>query len=860
MTAAEFAKADIDAIVEKLTIEESTALITGVGWWHTAAIPRLGVPAIKVSDGPNGVRGQHFFNGSPAKCIPCATALGATWDPELVRELGARILAPEAKLRTASVLLAPTVNIQRSPLGGRSFESFAEDPVLSGTLASAYINGVQSEGVACTIKHLVCNDQENARMGSNSIVSPRALREVYLLPFQIAQRDAKPWAIMTSYNLVNGTHASENRELIEGILRGEWGFDGLVMSDWYGVYSLDQSIKAGVDLEMPGVRNWRTPNLIERGLVSHKLTVDDLKARARKVLETVQRASKHIPEVVDRSVGAEDPPTEFAEDVALLRRAAAASIVLLRNEGGVLPLDKSKLKRVAIIGPNAKTRTIYGGGSAQIRSLYAVSPYEGIVRALGNDVQVSYVEGVRSFKSLASLDYELVNPDGKRGWRMEYYNHSAEHPEKALDTPVRVFDVTETSIRLNDHKLDFLTPQWSLKLRGSLTPRDADGEFEFGLTVSGRAKLFVDGQLVVDNWTKQRKGPHFFGRGTEEECGKIAVRKGVQYDILVEYSNISGPTETDSSTGAVFIPCVRLSGAPVVDADEQLRAAEEAAKAADVAIVVVGLNAEWESETFDRTTLALPARTDELVHRVAKANARTVVVNQSGSAVDMPWVTEVPGVLQAWYLGNSAGDGIADVLFGEVNPSAKMSLTFPRRLQDVPSYLHFGGKEGPVHYSEDLFVGYKHYVDREIAPLFPFGFGLSYTSFEYSGLKLSQTTLAATNAADLALAVTISISNTGSRAGTEIVQVYVSPPPHPLGEPLPSRVLRGFARAADLKPGESRNVTVALDKYAFSSWDEERKAWVVRKGTFGISVAASSVDIKFTATVDVSKTLYWNGV
>ncbi|EJD35757.1 beta-glucosidase [Auricularia subglabra TFB-10046 SS5] len=860
MSAAEFAKADLDAVVEQLTIEESTALITGVGWWHTAAIPRLGVPAIKVSDGPNGVRGQRFFNGSLAKCIPCATALGSTWDPELVRELGARILAPEAKLRTTSLLLAPTVNIQRSPLGGRSFESFAEDPVLSGTIAAGYINGVQSGGVGCTIKHFVCNDQENARHGSDSILSARALREIYLMPFMIAQRDAKPWAVMTSYNRVNGTHASENPELLHEILRGEWGYEGLVMSDWFGVYSVDHSIKAGVDLEMPGVRNWRTSNLIERTLTAHKITVADIKERARQVLETVQKVSKLIPDVVDKSIGEEQSAIESAEDVALLRRAASSSIVLLRNEGGVLPIDKTKVKRVAIIGPNAKARVIYGGGSAQVRLLYAVSPYEGIVRALGNNVEVSYVEGYRAFKSLPSLDYELLTPEGKRGWRMEYYNHSTEHPDKPLDKPVRTLDVTESTVLLNDANLDDMTPEWTLRLRGVLAPRDADGEFEFGLTVSGRAKLFVDGQLVVDNWTKQRKGTYFFNRGTVEERGRIAVRKGVSYDILVEFNNVSGPVEGDDSTPAVSSPAVRLSGAPVVDADQELLDAEQAAKAADVAIVVVGLNSEWESESYDRTTLALPGRTDELVRRVAKANPRTVVVNQSGSAVEMPWADDVPALLQAWYLGNSAGDGIADVLFGDVNPSAKLSMTFPRRLQDVPSYLHFGGKEGPVYYAEELFVGYKHYIDRNVAPLFAFGHGLSYTTFAYADLKVSETALSASTAAEIALTASVSIANTGSLTGTEIVQVYVSPPPHPLGEPLPSRVLRGFARVADLRAGESRTVKVALDKYAFSAWDESRKAWIIRKGTYGVSVAASSIDVKLTANVDVAKDLYWNGL
>ncbi|EEB90824.1 hypothetical protein MPER_10922, partial [Moniliophthora perniciosa FA553] len=336
MAPSDFAKADIDEIVEKLTTDEAIQLIAGVGFWHTHPVERLGVPAIKVSDGPNGVRGNHFFMGTPAKALPSSTALGATFDTKLIEVVGLKLLARESKLRAASVLLAPTCNIQRNPLGGRSFESFAEDPHLSGMIAAAYVNGVQSGGIATTIKHFVGNDKENDRMAYDSILSDRALREIYLMPFMLAEKYAKPWSYMTAYNRINGTHVSENPDILQKILRDEWKFDGLIMSDWFGVYSIDHAINAGLDLEMPGTNKWRTLDLVNRSIQSRKVTARTVKARARKVLELVQRCCKEAPEILDGD--GEERTVESDEDKALMRQVASESIVLLKNDGGILPL------------------------------------------------------------------------------------------------------------------------------------------------------------------------------------------------------------------------------------------------------------------------------------------------------------------------------------------------------------------------------------------------------------------------------------------------------------------------------------------------------------------------------------------
>ncbi|KAH7107285.1 beta-glucosidase [Auriculariales sp. MPI-PUGE-AT-0066] len=855
----DFANANLDELVDKLTVAEAGQLTTGVGFWRTASIPRFGIPQVKVSDGPNGIRGQNFFQSTKALCIPCATALGSTWDPELVHELGKHILAPETKARAASAILAPTINIQRSPLGGRSFESYSEDPHLSGTLAAAYVNGIQKEGVACTIKHFVCNDQENARYGTDSIVEPRALREIYLMPFMIAQRDSKPASYMTSYNRLNGVHCSENPWLLTTLLRGEWKSDAMVMSDWYGVYSVDLAIKAGLDLEMPGVRGLRQYNSIERALVSYKMTETDLRARARTVLEFAQRYAKENKDVI-YGEDVERPATCSDAQRELLRRAAAQAIVLLKNDNNILPLDPSKVGKVAVIGPNAKQRIIYGGGSASLKPLYVVSPFEGLESAFGKD-KTLYAEGIRSYNQLPVLDHDLITPDGQPGWRMEFFNHDAKDQDKPLfDKPVHILEsVQETQIHLNDStvaNIQGLTPQWSIKLTGYLAPQDYDGEFEFGIGVIGRARLSVDGQTVVENWDNQTKGWAFFGRGSQESRGKCKVVKGQKHKIEMIYNNVSPLHDYVPA----ITPAVRLGGAKVVDADAEIVAAEKAAKEADVAILIIGLNHDWETEAFDRETLDLPMRTNELVTRVLKANPRTIIVNQSGSAVLMPWADQAPAILQSWYAGNSAGDAIADVVTGKVNPSGKLPLTFPRAIQDTPSYGNFGSKVGPVRYAEGLWVGYKHYVDRAIAPLWAFGHGLSYTTFEYSDAKLSTTNVTASDAKDVSLTVTVNIKNTGPRTGSEVVQVYTGIPAHPLIDRSPSRVLKGFARVKDIAAGKSASAKIVLDKYAFSNWDEQKDAWTIRKGVHTVRVASSSYDAGSLHEITFEKNIFWSGL
>ncbi|KAI0034360.1 beta-glucosidase [Vararia minispora EC-137] len=858
MAPSDFASADIEQILEKLTLEEAISLIAGVGFWRTVAVSRLGIPSLKVvSDGPNGIRGNHFCMGCPAKCLPSATGLGATWDTDLIELVGLKLLAEEAKLRGASIALAPTCNIQRNPLGGRSFESFSEDPFLSGSIAAAYTKGVQSGGIGVAIKHFVCNDKENDRMGQDSVVGERPLREIYLMPFMLAQKIAQPWTFMSSYNRVNGLHVSENPRLLTDILRKEWGFKGLIMSDWFGVYGVDGSINAGLDLEMPGTNKWRTFDLVNRSITSMKVMRRTIKERARKVLELVQRCAREAPEVLDSD--GEERTRESEEDRMLMRKVASESIVLLRNDKGLLPLQAEKLKKVAIVGGNAKAFVLSGGGSAALKPSYFVSPYDGIANALPDGVEITYSEGATSYRMLPSLDFDILTEGGKRGWMASWHKHTSEDSMDIVQEPHYVSLMDETRIFVSLSAPKGITNRWTCRLRGYLKPRAHDCMFKFGLTVAGRAKLFVDNKLVIDNWTRQRRGEEFFGCGSEEEVGTIGLHAGQSPEIYVEFCNVRAPADGDEDEAVMDTNAgLRLGGTVVTDPDELLASAVRLAKEADVVIAVVGLSADWESEGYDRTTLDLPGRTDELVYKVAEANPNTIIVSQSashGSSITMPWAKSVAAHLHAWYLGNSTGDAIADVLFGRVNPSAKLPLTFPKRLEDIPSHGHFNVDDGKVVYGEGIFVGYKHFQNRKIEPEYAFGHGLSYTTFSYSHLEVSEVEVADD---DVQVSATVAIANTGARAGAEIVQLYVS---WPAVSQLthPPFTLKAFEKIS-LDPGESIRVALSLDKYAFSSWSERLDRWVIETGEYLVSVGSSCDALPLSAKLHIKQGLEWNGL
>ncbi|KAJ5954894.1 hypothetical protein N7501_009173 [Penicillium viridicatum] len=839
------ARIDVEKTIEELTLGEKVALTAGHDFWHTESIPRLNIPALRMSDGPNGVRGTRFFNGIPAACFPCATALGATWDTELLSEVGA-LMGEEAIAKGTHIVLGPTINTQRSPLGGRGFESFSEDGVLSGTLAGHFCKAMQDKGVAATLKHFVCNDQEHERLAVNSILTNRALREIYLMPFQLAMRICRSQCVMTAYNKVNGTHVSENKAIIDDILRKEWGWEGLVMSDWFGTYSTSDAIIAGLDIEMPGKTRWRG-GALAHAVSSNKVAQYQLDERVRNILNLVNWVEPlGIPE------GAPEKALNRPEDQALMRRAAAESVVLMKNEGDILPLKKDG--SLLVIGPNAKIAAYCGGGSASLAPYYTVTPFDGVSAKTKGEVE--YSQGVYSHKDLPLLGPKLKTADGKPGFTFKVYN---EHPNSGEERQVvDELHLLESSGFLMDYvnpKIKSMT--YYVDMEGTFTPEES-GVYDFGVTVVGTGKLLIDGEVVVDNTKNQKQGSAFFGTATIEEIGTKELKAGQTYKVLFQFG--SAPTSDLDTRGIVaFGPGgFRFGASRQVSQEELIANAVEQAKTASQVVIFAGLTLEWETEGHDREHMDLPPGSDELISRVLEVNPNAVVVIQSGTPVTMPWADKTKALVQAWFGGNECGNGIADVLYGDVNPSAKLPITFPRRLQDNPSYLNFRSERGRVLYGEDIYVGYRYFEKSDVAPGFAFGHGLSYTSFAREDLRIEtvpEQKMYTESGEPVTASVTV--SNTGSVAGAEIVQLWIVPPKTDVSRPV--RELKAFQKVF-LQPGESKTVQLVVEKkLATSWWDEEREQWISEKGTYQVLVTGTGAE-ELQGEFEVGKTRFWLGL
>lgn len=747
-------------------------------------------------------------------------------------------MGEEAIAKSAHSILGPTINMQRSPLGGRGFESIGEDPFLAGLGSAALVRGIQSTGVQATIKHFLCNDQEDRRMGVQSIVTERALREIYALPFQIAVRDSQPGAFMTAYNGVNGKFCSENDKYIDGMLRKEWGWDGLVMSDWFGVYSTTPSVEAGLDLEMPGPTKFRGEAL-KFNASTGKPFPHVIDARAREVLKFVKKCAA--------SGVKENGPEETAdtpETAALLRKIGNESIVLLKNDNDVLPLKKDK--KTLVIGPNAKTATYHGGGSASLAAYYAVTPYDGISEKLGSPAP--YTVGAYTHRFLPLLGNQCTAPNDQPGMTWKVYNHPRGSPEREV---LDELCFTKTEMHLVDYYNTKLKDLWYADLEGSFVAEE-DCTYEVGVVVCGTAKLFVNDALIVDNATTQHPGDAFFGAATREERGTLPLKKGETYHFRVEFA--SAPSFTLKLD--TFVPghgSLRVGGCKVIDAQDEIAKAVRLARDHDQVVVCAGLNADWETEGTDRASMKLPGALDQLIAEVAAANPRTAVVMQTGTPEEMPWLGATNAVVQAWYGGNETGNAIADVLFGDYNPSGKLSLSFPKRLQDVPAFLNFRTEAGRTLYGEDVYVGYRYYEFAEREVNFAFGHGLSYTSFAFSDLSVA--------VKDGKLTASLTVKNTGAVRGAEVAQLYVQPKQRAKVN-RPVKELRGFAKV-ELEAGASKAVTIEeLEKYAAAFWDEERDQWCVEKGEYEVIVSNSSVvtDKAVKGSFTVPESYWWSGL
>jgi beta-glucosidase len=808
----------VDALLDQLTLAEQVALLAGADTWTTVPIPRLGIPALKVSDGPAGARGGGALVGStPTAAFPVGISLGASWNVDLLREVG-RLLAREAHDKGAGVLLAPTVNLFRSSLNGRNFEGYAEDPILAGKLAAAYIQGLQAGGVAATVKHFAGNESEYQRGTISSDIPPRVFRELYLRPFELAVTEGGSWAIMSAYNRLDGTFAGEHPWLLNDLLRGEWGFDGLVISDWGGTHSAAASVLAGLDLEMPG------PAKARAGLLA--AAEADAATRA-----AVRRAAGNVLRLLERT-GTLDAPRdvrldaergeEYPETRALIRRAGAEGIVLLKNAGDLLPLPAAAT--VAVVGPNAATAQVMGGGSAQINAHHKVAPLEGLQAALGAE-RVHYAPGCENDKLL---------PVAAVPFQVAYY--------AAGDATVLLREEHAAGEVVWHSPPAGLPADFRARLSATLQI-DTPGAYDFGLVSAGLSRLSLDGEPLINNWEQFQAGETYFGFGCNETRARRELAAGT-HSVTIEFT----PHEVE--VGISPLSAVRFGLRRPLPADSIAEAARVAA-AADYAVVCIGTNGDWETEGVDRWGLALPGRQDELVQAVAAANPNTIVLLQTGGPVLMPWLNDVPAALQAWFPGQEAGHAIADVLLGLADPGGRLPQTFPARLADDPVHperpdRQYPGADGHVEYREGLYIGYRH-VDRAgLTPLFPFGYGLSYTTFALGEPHLSAETLHPGDS----LTVTVPVTNTGERTGQAVVQLYV----HTVDSLVdrPEKELRAFGKVT-LEPGETRAIDLALDMRALAYYDTARRAWVADAGAFNLRIGFSSADLPLTVRVRLAR-------
>jgi beta-glucosidase len=798
----------IDELLQQMTLEEKISMLAGADLWHTVAVPRLGIPQLKVTDGPNGARGAWGNMGPASVATPVGIALGATWNPALVEKVG-NVLGDELKAKGAHILLAPTVNIHRTPIAGRNFECYSEDPFLSGMIASAYIKGIQSKGVGACIKHFVANDQEYERFSISAEVDERTLREIYLEPFRLAIRNANPWSVMSAYNRVNGVYACENNHTLLEILKGEWKYDGFVMSDWNGTY--DAEVPAGgLDLEMPGPARWMAEEHVKSTLANGTLTEEALDDKVRRLLRVLEKAGRfEYPGLQPER--AENKP----QHRRVIRDAAREAIVLLKNKG-ILPLRK--VRSIAVIGPYAGSAQILGGGSSNVTPHYAISPFEGIRNRAGGKVRVETVPGCFIYKNLpAPAPETLSTPDGQRGLQLSLFNGTelaGPAPHREVTTRVQYGWFESTVPRVDQQ-------EFSLRLEGFFTPQES-GTHRLALHAVGWAKLYFDEELLIDHSSDSDMA--------KQIIVEVELEAGRAYPLKIEYYWKGSPRWRSLSFGH-----------QPPHARDMIAEAVRLAKRSDVVVLIAGLNREWEAEGFDRADMKLPGAQNELIERVTKANKNTIVVLNAGSILEMPWIDRVPAVLQLWYNSQEQGNALADILFGDVSPSGRLPTTFPVRLEDNPAYINYPGENGRVYYGEGIFVGYRYYDKKQIKPLFPFGHGLSYTTFEYSNLRLSARSLTPNEV----LKIRLDVTNTGKVPGKEVVQLYI----HDVASTVarPEKELKAFTKI-ELAPGQTRTVTFALDREAFWYFDVRANAWATEPGEFEILIGSSSRDIRLRET------------
>ncbi len=815
----------IEDILNQMTLPEKVRLLSGKNNWSTAEIERLNIPSIVVTDGPHGVRTGGEGSGrtvSNATAYPTGVSMGSSWNRELIERVGAA-LGEETRHLGCHILLGPCVNIVRSPLGGRNFETYSEDPYLAGEIGAAYVRGLQSRGIGASVKHFAANNQEFERFRGNSVVDERTLREIYLPAFERIVKETHPWTVMCSYNRINGAYASENKILLRKILKEEWGFDGVVVSDWNAVHDIHAPVRAGLDLEMPGPARYFGEELVA-AVENWQLDEKYIDEAVRRMLKLLFRAG--VIGESDYPEGSGDTP----EHRSLARELASESIVLLKNDNQKLPLNQESIEKLAVIGLNAE-QIISGGGSSRVDGHYWVTPLQGLQEKIGDSVTLMYEQGYDNrIYPIVVPDECLFQMDGESdGLITKLYNAPVPSGEP---------EMTRIDLRVQHWwsgggpEAGVIDPEvYSVRWEGVFVP-PTFGKVRLFLSNTGTARLWLDGELILENDVGPVTSSIMDWEDIENET-VVNLEKNKKYDLRIEFE--SGKNNKHAFINFSYLP-------PESEQENLLERAVRLAEGCDAAVVVVGLADNYESEGHDRPNMDLPGEQDALVRAVAEVNQNTVVVVNAGAPVEMPWADDVQAILLMYYPGQEGGHALADILLGDAAPSGKLSVSYPRRLKDNPAYLHYPGWKD-VRYGESIFVGYRYYDTKDVAPLFPFGHGLSYTTFNYSELALPSEVKQGEN-----ITVSVLVENTGDIFGQEVIQLYIRDVDSTLIRP--EKELKAFEKIG-LKPGESQIITLNLTPRALSYYDPYQKAWIAEPGTFEVLVGSSSRDIRMQGKFDL---------
>jgi beta-glucosidase len=785
----------VQNLLTQMTLDQKLKLVGGNGMF-TYAIPEIGLPAIKMSDGPSGVR-----SWGPSNAYPVGMALAATWDPAIANREGVA-LGQDAKARGVNILLAPGVNIYRAPMNGRNFEYLGEDPYLSARMAVGCIDGVQSAGVAATVKHFVANNSEFDRHNTNSIIDERTLREIYLPAFEAAVKEAHVSAVMDSYNLVNGEHMTQNGVMNNDILKHEWKYDGLLMSDWNATYDGVAAACGGLDLEMPRGK-FMTPETLGAAIKAGTLSQAVVDDHVRRILRLAVRYN------IQNNQPAGAPYSPSAKNIAY--DVAAESIVLLKNEHNLLPLDTSKTHRIAVLGPNSYPGVIGGGGSSYTIAFGASNLYTSLADGAGSNAQVTFSPGISTESEICAktkfpggLDQEMYSGTAFAG-----------DPQRSHVSNLNLWAPTfKIGGEVNEHAKSY---RWT----GHYTA-DAAGDYLFLVAAHGRDSFtfFIDNKNVLAHNSSEGASPKSF-----------TAHLNAGQTIAVQLDYIQRSKDLTASLGIIAVDQLVLPEAKKI------------AAAADAVIVYVGFNESYESEAIDRSWDLLPGQ-NELVEAAIAANPRTIVILNGGGGMNISaWVDRVPALLHTFYGGEEGGHALADVLLGTINPSGKLPVSFERQLADDSTFDTYYPGTGTVDvpYAEGIFVGYRHFDRSAVKPIFPFGYGLSYTSFDFSHL-----TIDATDPSNVVVA--FDLRNTGDRPGDEVAQLYVGEVAPPL--PRPVKELKSFQRV-HLGAGQGQHIVLQLPTRAFSYWDTTRHGWKRDNGQFRIYVGDSSVAVPLQQTISL---------